>query len=139
MAQPRIKRYQKYSTVIGSNIKVLGNVIFSGGLYVDGEIQGEVAADSEGPAVLTLDENSVVEGDVRAPQILLNGEVSGNVYASEHAELLGKARISGNLYYRSLQMALGAEVNGQLVHTDEFDEGGAVLESKTPPDKAPEE
>ncbi len=88
---------------------------------MDGNIQGNISADGEDPAVLTLDENSRVEGDVRAPKIRLNGEVVGDVYASVHAELLPKARVSGTLHYRSLEMALGAEVNGQLVHTEVFD------------------
>ncbi len=118
----------KYSSVIGSNIKIFGNIVFTGGLYVDGSIQGNITADGDDPSVLTLDENSTVEGDVQAPKIRLNGEVVGDVYASAHAELLPKARVSGTLYYHSLEMALGAEVNGQLVHTEVFDGGTAARE-----------
>ncbi len=128
MARRRMNQSPKYSSVIGSNIKILGNIVFSGGLYVDGSIQGNITADGEDPAVLALDENSRVEGDVRAPKIRLNGEVVGDVYTSVHAELLPEARVSGTLYYRSLEMALGAEVNGQLVHTEVFDGNSTAQE-----------
>jgi cytoskeletal protein CcmA (bactofilin family) len=139
MARARISRFPKYSSVIGSNIRILGDIRFSGGLYVDGIIQGNVTAEGKGPAVLTLDENSRVEGDVRVPQLRLNGEVVGDVYASDHAELLPEARVSGTLYYRSLEMALGAEVNGQLVHTEEFGpEGGGQPATTTGDATAPD-
>lgn len=119
MAKQQVGHKVNYASVIGTNVKVIGHLEFTGGLYIDGSVQGDITAERGGKALLALDENSKIEGDVRAPEILLNGQVIGNVYASGHAELLPQARISGNLYYRSMQLALGAEVNGQLVHQEQ--------------------
>jgi cytoskeletal protein CcmA (bactofilin family) len=41
------------------------------------------------------------------------------VFATERVELAANARVSGTVYYRLLEMAMGAEVNGKLVHTEE--------------------
>lgn len=113
----------KIETLIGQNTKVLGNVCFSGGLHVDGGVKGNVLSESDSSAVLTLSENGKVEGEVRVPHVILNGEVRGNVYATERLVLASKAKVVGNVHYKVMEMAIGAEVNGNLVHiTDEAGE-----------------
>lgn len=106
-------------TLIGQNTEVVGDVTFSQGLHVDGIIKGNVEATAGSDAFLTLSDHGRVEGDVRVPNIILNGEVQGDVYASGRIELANKARIKGTVYYNLLEMAMGAEVNGSLVHQDE--------------------
>ena len=69
--------------------------------------------------MLTLSESGIVEGEVRVPNIVLNGTVIGDVHAKQHIELASNARITGNVYYSLLEMAMGAEVNGNLVHVAE--------------------
>ncbi len=108
----------KISTLIGQDTEVRGDVHFSGGLHIDGVIKGNVIASDENDAVLTLSENGSIEGEVRVPNMVLNGAVAGDVYAPERIELAVKARISGNVYYNLIEMAIGAEVNGNLVHKD---------------------
>lgn len=104
----------KIDTLIGANTEIQGDLHFNGGLHVDGRMRGNVIA--EGAAVLMLSENGHIEGDVRVPGIVLNGTVIGDVYASERVELAAKARVTGNVYYNLIEMAMGAEVNGKLVH-----------------------
>jgi len=106
----------KVDTLVGQNTEIRGDVIFSGGLHVDGRIKGNVLVTDGSESTLTLSEHGKVEGEVRVPHIILNGEVQGDVYASEHIELAAHARIQGNVYYNLLEMAMGAEVNGSLVH-----------------------
>lgn len=117
----RGKRFKapKVSTVIGQGTVITGDVAFSGGLHLDGRICGNVAGDVESRSTLTVSEQGAVEGDVRVENLILNGSVVGDVYANERVELAANARVSGTVYYRLLEMAMGAEVNGQLVHTDE--------------------
>ncbi len=110
----------KIETLIGQNTKVSGNVEFEGGLHIDGEVKGNILCTPESTAVLTLSENGRIEGDVQVPNIILNGEVVGDVYAFERIELASQARVTGNVYYKLIEMAIGAEVNGNLVHTKEF-------------------
>jgi len=109
-------RVGKIDTLVGQNTEVHGDVIFTGGLHIDGLVKGNVSVVDGSESTLTLSDHGRVEGEVRVPHIVLNGEVKGDVYASEHIELAAHARIQGNVYYNLLEMAMGAEVNGSLVH-----------------------
>lgn len=105
----------KIDTLIGAETEIRGDLHFTGGLHVDGRIKGNVVAD--GDAVLMLSERGSIEGEVRVPNIILNGTVTGDVHAAERAELASKARVRGNVFYQLIEMVVGAEVNGKLVHS----------------------
>lgn len=107
----------KINTLIGQDTRIRGDVQFSGGLHVDGMIQGNVSAPEDASAVLTLSEKGTIEGEVRVPHVVLNGSVKGDVYSQERIELASQARVNGNVYYKLLEMAIGATVNGNLVHS----------------------
>lgn len=115
----------KIDTLIGQHTEITGDVRFSGGLHVDGVIKGNVIATSEADAVLILSEHGRIEGEIIVPNIVLNGTVTGDVHASERIELAAKARVTGNVHYNLFEMAMGAEVNGNLVHR-------GVAEAATP-------
>lgn len=108
-----------FDTLISSRTSVIGDVQFSGGLHVDGNIRGSVFAEEGSEAILRISEVGMVEGDITAPHVVINGTVHGDVYASVHLELATKASIHGNVYYNLIQMAMGAQVNGSLVHQKE--------------------
>lgn len=104
-------------SLIGQNTEIHGDVIFSGGLHVDGKVKGNVvSADNEVESVLTLSERGTIEGEVKVPNVVINGTVIGDVHALTHVELAAQARVHGNVYYSLIEMAMGAEVNGNLVH-----------------------
>ncbi len=109
-------RVPKIDSLIGRHTEIMGDLRFDGGLHIDGVVRGNVYADDDSDAVLTLSAHGTVEGDVRVPNVVLNGGVIGDVYANGQIELAANARITGNVYYRVLEMAKGAEVNGSLVH-----------------------
>jgi len=113
--KPKTKA-SKIETLIGNSIEVRGDLIFSGGLHVDGKIIGNVIAEDGSDSMLVLSDHGSIEGEVRVPFVVLNGEVIGDVYATERVELSGRAQVSGNVFYNLLEMAMGAEVNGSLVH-----------------------
>lgn len=106
-------------TIIGQKAILHGDLLFSGGLHVDGAIKGNVIADDDPEAVLILGERGSIEGEVKAPHVLLNGSVTGDVHATVSAELSPRARVTGSVYYKIIEMAMGAEVNGNLVHLEE--------------------
>lgn len=112
-------RSSKVHTLIGEDSEVRGDINFEGGLFVDGTIIGNVVARPGTSSVLNLSEKGSIEGEVRVPHIILNGTVIGDVYASERIELAVKARVTGNVFYNLIEMAIGAEINGQLVHEAE--------------------
>ncbi|AOU97217.1 cell shape determination protein CcmA [Acidihalobacter yilgarnensis] len=106
----------RVDTLIGKGTVITGGVSFIGGLHVDGRVQGNVTAGDTSGTMLVLSENGAIEGEVHAPNIVLNGVVDGDVHSSEHLELATNAKIRGDVYYNLLEMAVGAEVNGNLVH-----------------------
>lgn len=107
----------KIDTLVGQGVEVSGDIKFNGGLHLDGVVKGNVSsAESAEGAVLVISDQGRVEGDVYVAYAVINGEVIGNVYASEKLELSAKARISGNVEYNLLEMASGAEINGQMLH-----------------------
>ena len=112
----RSNKASKIDTLIGSQTEIRGDVIFSGGLHIDGKVVGNVIAESGSGSVVSLSEQGEIEGEVHVPNIVLNGMVVGDVYSDTHIELAEKARIKGNVYYSYIEMARGAEVNGNLLH-----------------------
>jgi cytoskeletal protein CcmA (bactofilin family) len=109
-------RSSKIETLIGQGIEISGDVKFSGGLHLDGNIIGNVTSEESDGSVLIISDTGRVEGDVSVAYAVINGEVVGNVYASEKLELSGRARITGNVHYNLLEMASGSEVNGKMLH-----------------------
>lgn len=104
-------------TLIGRQTEVLGDVRFSGGLHVDGKIKGSVTTlGTDKSATLSVSESGTIEGDVRVPTMILNGTVIGDVRATERLSLAAKARVTGNVHYKVLQMEPGAMINGQLLY-----------------------
>ncbi len=123
------KQTAQIDSLIGQNTEIRGDVIFSGGLHVDGTVKGSVIAEQGNDSLLTLSERGTIEGEVKVPNVVINGKVIGDVYALAHIELAADARINGNVYYSLIEMAMGAEVNGNLVH--KTDESVVALKSGT--------
>jgi len=111
------KKTTRMDTLVGPQSEISGDVKFTGGLHIEGTIKGNVIAENDGNSLVQLSESGTIEGEVRAPFIVLNGVVIGDVHGGEHVELASKARVAGNVYYNLIEMAVGAEVNGKLVHT----------------------
>jgi cytoskeletal protein CcmA (bactofilin family) len=103
-------------SLIGISTTIEGNVHFTGGLRIDGHVKGNVIADNEVPSMLVISEFAKVEGEVRVAHLVVNGEITGPVYSSELLELQPKARITGDVYYKALEMHGGALVAGKLTH-----------------------
>jgi cytoskeletal protein CcmA (bactofilin family) len=106
-------------TLIGAKTRIKGDVVFSGGLRIDGHIVGTVVADGAPDAVLNISAQGSVEGEVRAPHVIINGTMNGDVIASERVELAAEARVHGNVHYKVLEMAAGAQITGRVVREDE--------------------
>ena len=115
----RKKKSTRLDTLIGQHTHIKGDISFSGGLRIDGSVTGNIQATGDTESVLTLSEQSSLEGEIKVPNIIINGSIIGNVYASQHVELAPKAKVQGNVYYQLLEMAMGSEVNGQLIHMNQ--------------------
>jgi cytoskeletal protein CcmA (bactofilin family) len=131
-------RTPRITTVIGSGTEIAGDITFKNGLHVDGVIKGNVFSDPEDQsATLTLSEQGTIDGNVKVGNVMLNGTVIGDVFAANRVELAPKARIKGTLTYALLEMAMGAEVNGKLIHADEQDPLQLAYDGKKEPEVEP--
>ena len=109
-------RHTVVETLVGSNSKISGDVHFEGGCHIDGTVEGNVTADPDTESALSISDIGNVDGGVTVPYVVLNGIVRGDVFASKRVELGPTARVIGNVYYNLIEMAIGAEINGKLVH-----------------------
>ncbi len=103
-------------TLVCKQTKITGDINFTGVLYIDGHVKGNIVSDEVESSLLTIGNNGFIEGEIQVPHIVILGRVSGDVHALEHVELMAGARVDGNVYYKLIEMAMGAEVNGQMLH-----------------------
>lgn len=110
------KPQSRIDSLVGAGTRVEGNVIFSGGLRVDGVIQGNVSVEKGQAGTLVISESARVEGEINVSHLVVNGTVIGPVHVSEALELQPNARVTGDVEYLSLEMQQGAVVQGRLIH-----------------------
>ena len=113
------KLQNRIDCLIGAGTTIEGNITFNGGLRVDGHVRGNVNAADDKPGTLVLSEQAHIEGEIRVSHVVINGTVVGPVHAGEYAELQAKANVTGDVYYRTMEIQLGAVVQGRLVYQPE--------------------
>jgi cytoskeletal protein CcmA (bactofilin family) len=113
------RRHTVVDTLVGANTRISGDLHFSGGCHIDGTVTGSVTADPDSKSALSISEGGNIDGGVTVPYVVLNGIVRGDVFANQRVELGPTARVIGNVYYNLIEMAIGAEINGKLVHQPE--------------------
>lgn len=112
--KPNDKPCNTIDTLVGVTTELKGDITFAGGLRIDGKIKGNIIARAEDNSTLVLSENAVVTGDVSVPHMIVNGKIKGNVRCVERLELQAKAEIMGDVTYKVLEIAAGAQVVGNL-------------------------
>jgi cytoskeletal protein CcmA (bactofilin family) len=125
MFKQKQSKNAKIDTLIGAKTRINGDVDFVGGLHLDGYINGNVKGDSNADTFLSVSEQGTIEGSVIAPNVILNGIVKGDIEASGRIELGSKARVLGNVHYTIIETAVGAQINGKLIHRANPQVGGA--------------
>ena len=119
MFSKKQRRHTVVDTLVGASTKLNGDLNFEGGCHIDGTVEGSVSADAGSNSALSVSEDGIIEGGVTVPYVVLHGIVRGDVYANQRVELGPTARVIGNVYYNLIEMAIGAEINGKLVHQPE--------------------
>ncbi len=114
-SKKKIKAVQ-IDTLIGKNTVVKGDIHYRGGLHIEGKVQGNLVAASNEKTVLIVSEKGCVEGEVKGPVVILDGMVEGDVYSTVTLEMAQHAKVKGDVHYKFLEMEVGAEVNGSLIH-----------------------
>ena len=107
-SQPPIK------SLIAQGSRIEGHLKFTDGLRIDGEVFGDIRANSDQPSILVVSESALVQGEIHADHVIVNGTVRGPIHARELLELQPKAKIEGDVAYKALEMHQGAVISGQL-------------------------
>lgn len=108
--------HSRIDSLIGVGTRIEGNVIFSGGLRVNGEVRGNISSENGQEGTLVISEKASVEGAIAVGHVVVNGTVIGPVFAGESLELLPAARVTGDVEYHQIEMQQGAVIQGRLVH-----------------------
>ena len=116
MFSSKPKSQKRIDSLIGAGTRIEGNVIFAGGLRVDGEIKGDVRTGEGEAGTLVVSEQARIEGEIHVGHLVVNGTIVGPLHATELIELQPRSRVSGDVHYTALEMHLGAIVEGRLVH-----------------------
>jgi len=103
-------------SLIAKGMEFHGDLQFSGILEIEGILVGNIVAHHDVVAEVRIRESGIIKGLIRAPVVIVNGVVDGDIYSSNHVELASKARVTGNIFYHLMEMVLGCIVHGQLSH-----------------------
>lgn len=103
------------SSLLETDIEIVGDIAFQGELYLQGKVSGNIVAPVESDAALYLQEPSQVVGEIRAPQLVIAGKVSGDIFASRRVFIKATAEITGNIHYSEIQVEGGASIDGALM------------------------
>jgi cytoskeletal protein CcmA (bactofilin family) len=110
------KPQNRIDSLIGATTRIEGNVIFTGGLRVDGMVRGNVSSVAEQPGTLVVSADARIDGEVQAAHVVVNGSINGPVHATETLELQAGSKVKGDVFYKSIEVHQGAVVEGRLVH-----------------------
>ena len=124
------KPQNRIDSLIGAGTMIEGNINFTGGLRVDGEIRGNVIAAGDKPSTLVVSEQARIDGEIHVSHLVVNGTINGPVHCAEFLELQARSRVKGDMHYNTLEMHLGAVVEGRLVHSSSASESGKTVELK---------
>jgi len=110
------KAANRIDSLIGLETRIQGDMVFAGGLRIDGEVIGDVTAQGDKATTLVVSEKARIRGTVRVGHLVLNGTIEGPIHAAQYLELQSKCHVQGDVYYSTLEMHPGAVVVGQLIH-----------------------
>ena len=121
------------NTLVSKATEIIGDIHFSGELIIEGRVKGSIYAEDDSSAVIRVADKGSVEGEICVPSAVINGLVQGDVRSSNHLELAAKAVVAGNVHYNLIEMVMGSEVNGNLMHisSDQSSKKRLTSESNT--------
>ena len=111
-------------TLIASNCELAGDVVFNDELQINGLVEGNIIAKGGSKALDRVSKSGIVKGEIRAPNVVINGQIFGDVHSSNHIELAANAQIKGNVYYNLIEMVMGSRIDGGLIHRTENTKSG---------------
>jgi cytoskeletal protein CcmA (bactofilin family) len=124
---PQGVKQAKLATLIAHNVHISGDLEFSEGLRMDGQVTGNVTGRPGDESLLVVSDQGAIHGNVNAHDVIINGRIVGDVHVTHFVELQSNAHVHGNIYYQKLRMDVGATVEGKLTKIDSIQGGQAQL------------
>tara|TARA_B100000029_G_scaffold117086_2_gene110144 strand:+ start:1315 stop:1791 length:477 start_codon:yes stop_codon:yes gene_type:complete len=118
-------------TLVATNCELVGDIHFNDQLLINGIVKGNIYSQSGSKATVTVSEKGRVRGEIRGPNVVVNGKVFGDIHSDRHVELAAKAEVKGNVYYNLIEMVMGSRVDGQLVNMRNGKKGAKAVEEKS--------
>jgi cytoskeletal protein CcmA (bactofilin family) len=119
-------------SLVGEGTVIQGELRFTEGLRIDGEVLGDVIAFGDGHSILVISEKARVVGKVKGGHVIINGVVHGPVHSTELLELQPKATIVGEVRYEVLEMHQGATIDGDMKPLKADERPGLKLAASNP-------
>ena len=129
--QKKDSRSESGVTLVATNCEIVGDIHFSDQLLVNGIVKGNIYAQAVSKAIITVSERGRVDGEIRVPNVIVNGKVHGDIRSDKHVELAVKAQVKGNVFYHLIEMVMGSRVDGNLVHIKDGKKEARAAESET--------
>jgi cytoskeletal protein CcmA (bactofilin family) len=123
----------RIDTLLGKTATLNGDLEFSGGLHLDGRVNGNVRSNAEDGGALSVSESGFIEGNVEVTNIVMNGTVNGDMHARDRLVLGGSARVNGNVHYGVIEMAPGAVITGKLIPLGKEQAASSETQSEAAP------
>lgn len=96
-------------SVIGADVRIVGNIFTQGEMQIDGQVEGDIACHR-----LLVGEGARITGEVTAETVQVHGELNGKINASA-VTIAKSAKVTGDVIQDSLEIEAGAEMEGRLV------------------------
>jgi cytoskeletal protein CcmA (bactofilin family) len=94
--------------VLGRSLVVHGDLKADGAFRIDGTVEGSVIS----KAAVYIGESGVVRGDVAGTDVVIAGQVTGNVSCTGHLEIVASGKIEGDLDAKSVRIETGGVFRG---------------------------
>lgn len=112
------KSVENFETIIGATIRIDGNIVVRNSIRIDGLVNGSIFQEDGAEATVAVAQGATVNGDIRAKQVIVSGNLQGNIFSSDRVELLETAFVTGDITYGTLGMLVGAKLYGKIRQAD---------------------
>ena len=97
--------------MIGKSVKVIGQIFTKEDLYVDGDVEGTIESHEN---IVTVGPNGRVQASIKAREVIILGQVQGNVETSDKVDIRKDAKLVGDIIAARISIEDGALFKGSI-------------------------
>ena len=113
-----LKPQSHIHTLLSGDVRIEGNMTFTGGLRIEGDIVGDVSAIGDANNTIVITKSGKITGEIRSQHVILNGQVHGSVHCARSVAILEHGRIVGDIVdCETIEVHEGGIIDGALTRT----------------------